>query len=191
MEISNWFSAEQLNLTRTPCLSGSRAYRFGSSTFGSRTASARESPVNALTLTVADKILATFGPDKGFVAAPDTGLILASESLVAHDMLALAWLLETRRAVPEDEKQGRRDPHTSGLIVGLANRWVVSRLGGMADALSAEPLARHDLNAIRDDPVLKRAFEIFGGKPALDLVEANAGVPAELKHRLAGMTSAH
>lgn len=143
-----------------------------------------------LTLTVADKVLATFGPDKGFVAAPETGLILASESLVAHDMLALAWLLETRRAVPDEEKQGRRDPHTSGLIVGLANRWVVSRLGGMTDALSAEPLERHDLNTIRDDPVLKRAFEIFGGKPALDLVEANAGIPAELKKRLAGMTSA-
>jgi hypothetical protein len=142
-----------------------------------------------LTLTVADKVLATFGPDKGFVAAPDTGLILASESLVAHDMLALAWLLEARRGVPEDEKQGRRDPNTSETIVGIANRWVVSRLGGMADALTAEPLARNDLNSIWDDRVLKRAFEIFGGRPVLELVEANAGVPAELKHRLAGMTS--
>jgi uncharacterized protein (DUF362 family) len=143
-----------------------------------------------LTLTVADKVLATFGPDKGFVAAPETGLILASESLVAHDMLALAWLLETRRGVPEDEKQGRRDPNSSETIVGIANRWVVNRLGGIADALSAEPLARNDLSTIWDDRVLKRAFDIFGGKPALDLVEANAGIPAELKKRLAGMTSA-
>jgi uncharacterized protein (DUF362 family) len=143
-----------------------------------------------LTLTVADKVLATFGPDKGFVAAPETGLILASESLVAHDMLALAWLLETRRGVPEDEKQGLRDPNSSETIVGIANRWVVNRLGGIADALSAEPLARNDLSTIWDDRVLKRAFDIFGGKPALDLVETNAGIPAELKKRLAGMTSA-
>jgi uncharacterized protein (DUF362 family) len=169
-------------------------YHHDAATFHEKTADANTVESLAarqrLTLTVADKVLATFGPDKGFVAAPDTGLILASESLVAHDMLALAWLLETRRAVPEDEKQGLRDPNTSGAIVGLANRWVVSRLGGITDALTAEPLERNDLDTIWDDRVLMRAFEVFGGRPALDLVEANAGVSAELKRRLAGMTSA-
>ena len=83
-----------------------------------------------LTLTVADKVQATFGPDKGFVVEPATGLVLASESLVAHDMVSLAWLIECRRAVPEEQMKGRRDPYTRPFIVNMGNRWVVQTPGG-------------------------------------------------------------
>ncbi|MBW1801702.1 MAG: DUF362 domain-containing protein, partial [Deltaproteobacteria bacterium] len=50
-----------------------------------------------LVLTTGTKILTTFGPDKGFVSEPETGLVLASESIVAHDMVSLAWLLQNRK----------------------------------------------------------------------------------------------
>jgi uncharacterized protein (DUF362 family) len=142
-----------------------------------------------LTLTVADKVQATFGPDKGTVVAPPTGLVLASESLVAHDMVSLAWLLECRREVPEEEKKGRRDPYTSQFIVNMGNRWVVRLLGGITKAAGAERLVRHDLETIWDDRVLRRAFEISGGIPKVSLIQANPAVPEDLKRRLAEMTA--
>ena len=52
-----------------------------------------------MVLTVATKVQTTFGPDRGFVAEPEPGLVFASESLLAHDMVALAWLLWNRSVV--------------------------------------------------------------------------------------------
>ncbi len=54
--------------------------------------------VSKLRLTVSSgrKVLATFGPDKGHVAEPDQGLVLASTDLFAHEMLSYAWLLYNR-----------------------------------------------------------------------------------------------
>jgi uncharacterized protein (DUF362 family) len=143
-----------------------------------------------LTLTVADKVQATFGPDKGYVVAPDIGLVFASESLVAHDMTVLAWLLDSRRAVPKKKKTGCRDPYTSPFIVNMANRWIVNLLGGIFEAVGAEKLVRNDLETIWDDRVLKRAFQLFGGIPQLEFIEANSRIPAEPRRRLAAMTTA-
>ena len=42
------------------------------------------------------KVLATFGPDNGHVTEPDFGLIISSDDLFAHEMLAYAWLLYNR-----------------------------------------------------------------------------------------------
>lgn len=142
-----------------------------------------------LTLTVANKIQATFGPDKGYVVEPDIGLIFASESLVAHDMISLAWLLDSRLKVPEEQQKVYQDPYKSQFVVNLANRWVVNLLGGIVQATGAEKLLRNDLEAIWDDRVLRRAFELFGGVPQLRFIEANSGVPIELRRRLTTMTT--
>jgi len=142
-----------------------------------------------LTLTVADKVLATYGPDKGYVIAPETGVVFASESLLAHDMVSLAWLLEARRNVPEGQKTMRNDPYTSRFVVNMANRWVVRLLGGVAKAASADSLQRNDLESIWDDRVLRRAFELSGGIPALQFIMADLTVPGELTQRLSAMTS--
>ena len=140
-----------------------------------------------LTLTVADKVQATFGPDKGTVVEPATGLVMASESLVAHDMVSLAWLLECRGAVPDEQKGSLRDPYTSQFIVNMGNRWVVKLLGGMGEAVGAERLERNDLETIWDDRVLRRAFQISGGVPRVSLIEGNPAVPEDLKQRLTAM----
>lgn len=142
-----------------------------------------------LTLTVANKIQATFGPDKGYVVVPDIGLIFASESLVAHDMISLSWLLESRLKVPEEYQKVYQDPYKSQFIVNLANRWVVNLLGGIVQATGAEKLLRNDLEEIWDDRVLRRAFELFGGVPQLRFIDANSSVPNELKRRLTTMTA--
>jgi uncharacterized protein (DUF362 family) len=169
-------------------------YHHDAATLQEKTAEANTVPSlrekQRLTLTVADEILATFGPDEGTVVAPDTGLVFASESMVAHDMVSLAWLLECRRTLPDEEKKRRKDPYASDFIVNMGNRWVVRLLGGFGQAFGAERLVRNDLDSIWDDRVLKRAFEIGGGVPALDLAQANAALPDDLEKRLAEMTSA-
>ncbi len=142
-----------------------------------------------LTLTVANKIQATFGPDKGYVVVPDTGLIFASESLIAHDMISLAWLLDSRLKVPEEQQKIYQDPYKSQFIVNFANRWVVNLLGGIGKAAGAEKLLRNDLETIWDDRVLRRAFELFGGVPRLKFIEANSSASTKLRRRLAAMTT--
>ena len=142
-----------------------------------------------LTLTVANKIQATFGPDKGYVVVPDIGLIFASESLVAHDMISLAWLLDSRLNVPEEQQKVYQDPYQSQFIVNLANRWVVNLLGGIGQAAGAEKLLRNDLETIWDDRVLRWAFELFDGVPQLRFIEANSSVPTEVRRRLTSMTT--
>jgi len=168
-------------------------YHHDAATFHEKTAEANTvtslKEKQRLTLTVANKIQATFGPDKGYVVVPDIGLIFASESLVAHDMISLAWLLDSRLKVPAEQQKMYRDPYKSQFIVNLANRWVVNLLGGMVQATGAEKLLRNDLAAIWDDRVLKRAFELFGGVPRLRFIEANSGVPTELRRRLTTMTT--
>jgi uncharacterized protein (DUF362 family) len=169
-------------------------YHHDAATLQEKTAEANTVPSlrekQRLTLTVADETLATYGPDKGTVVAPDTGLVMASESLLAHDMVSLAWLLECRRTLPDEERKRRKDPYTSDFIVNMGNRWVVRLLGGMGQAFGADRLVRNDLDTIWDDRVLKRAFEISGGIPTLDLAEANSALPGDLKTRLVRMTTA-
>jgi uncharacterized protein (DUF362 family) len=142
-----------------------------------------------LVVSAADKILTTFGPDKGYVVQPETGLMMASESVVAHDMVSLAWLLENRLAVPSSEKEGFSDPYTSQWMVTAANHWVVNKLGGLGQAVDSERLTRNDINTIWDDRVLNRAYQVFGGMPAVILEPANEGVPQDLKKRLTERTS--
>jgi uncharacterized protein (DUF362 family) len=140
-----------------------------------------------LTLTAATRILTTLGPNDGFVATPETGLVIASESIVAHDMVSLAWLLENRSAMSEQEKADSRDPYKRQAVVGNLNRLVVMRLGGLGEAWQAEKLVRNDMDSIWDDRVLNRAYEVFGGIPRVELVDVGDSVPPETLAKLAEM----
>jgi hypothetical protein len=142
-----------------------------------------------LVLTTATQIITTKGPDDGFVAKPETGLVIASESIVAHDMVSLAWLLHNRRAMSEKERAGSRDPYERQAIVGNLNRLVVMRLGGLGEAVHAEKLLRNDIDSIWDDRVLNRAFAVFGGIPEVKLVNVGESVPQDVKKGLLGMVS--
>jgi hypothetical protein len=142
-----------------------------------------------LVLSAADKILTTFGPDKGYVFEPKHGLVIASESAVAHDMVSLAWLLENRCNIPPSEKDGFKDPHNSQLVVSIANHWIVSKLGGLGLAFASEKLTRNDINTIWDDRVLNRAYQVFGGMHRVILEPANNTLPEDLKKRLSEMVT--
>ena len=140
-----------------------------------------------LVISAADKILTTVGPDKGYVFEPDNGLIIASGSVVAHDMVSLAWLLENRRIIPVSERDSFMD--TSTVVPRIANHVVTSWLGGWGPALASEAIAKNDLNTIWDDRVLTHSYDIFGGVPAVILEAANSAVPETLKKRLGRMTA--
>jgi len=143
-----------------------------------------------LVISAADKILTTYGPDKGYVLQPENGLVIASESVVAHDMVSLTWLLENRRNIPRSEREGfRKDPYNKQLGVSIGNHWVVSKLDGWGTAVASERLTRNDINTIWDDRVLNRAYQVFGGVPVVLLEAINNILPESLKRRLSEMTS--
>jgi uncharacterized protein (DUF362 family) len=168
-------------------------YHRDASTFQEKTAEANTVETllkkQRLVLSAADKILTTFGADWGLVLEPEIGLVMASESVVAHDMVSLAWLLENRLSVPSSEKEGFNDPYESQWMVSVGNHWVVSKLGGLGQAFDSEKLTRNDINTIWDDRVLNRAYKVFGDMPSVILEPANNAVPQTLKKRLTECTS--
>ncbi len=107
-------------------------YHRDASTLHEKTAEANTAQIlvkkQRLVISAADKILTTFGPDAGHVHQPEIGLVIASESVVAHDMVSLAWLLENRHHIPADKKGQFVD--NSPLVAWLGNYWVVHKLGG-------------------------------------------------------------
>jgi uncharacterized protein (DUF362 family) len=143
-----------------------------------------------LVLSSATRILTTFGPDDGYVVAPETGLVIASPSVVAHDMVSLAWLLEGRRATPFERRDGAfDDPHRSSVVVSLANRMATHWLGGVRQALRAQSPPLQNLQRVWDDRVLGRAFEISGGVPRVDLIATDGSVPRSLREQLVAAVS--
>ena len=167
-------------------------YHRDAATLQEKTAEANFLPVlrnkQRLIITVADKVLATFGPDKGFVITPENGLVFASLSVVAHDMVSLAFLLENRLSAPDANKKGFKDPYTSQTMVTWANRFVTYMLGGVSEAIRTQDLIRNDFDHIWDDRALRRGFELFGGIPRLDLRDAAGTIPLSLIRSIANAT---
>ncbi len=165
-------------------------YHRDAASFHEKTAEANTSQTllkkQRLVISQADKILTTFGPDKGFVYQPDVGLVIASESVVAHDMISLAWLLESRRRIPSDHK-GFVD--SSSHVAMLANYWVVGKLGGLKPVFSSDKLRKNDLQTIWDDRVLNQAYRVMGGVPKVSVHNVNRELPEFLKKNLGGMTA--
>lgn len=168
-------------------------YHHDAASFSRKTAEANTIPLlldkQRLVLTSATEVLSTFGPDQGYIAKPETGLVIASRSVVSHDMVSLAWLLDSQQlATPRADREGvLNDPNQSETIVNLMNRVVTVWLGGgIRGAISAETLERYDLDSVWSDRVLQAAFRIKGGVPELDLAAIDRSVPDALRARLQG-----
>ena len=140
-----------------------------------------------LVLCAADKILITFGPDEGHVFQPKNGLVIASESVVAHDMVSLAWLLENRHNIPISGKERFKD--NSQWVARIGNHYIVNKLGGWGPTLASEKLTKNDIKVIWDDRVLNHAYQVFGGMPQVILEAANKAIPEDLKKRLSETTT--
>ena len=166
-------------------------YHRDASTFQEKTAEGNTAETlrkkQRLVLSAADKILTTFGPDEGHVFQPEHGLVIASESVVAHDMVSLAWLLENRHNIPISGKERFKD--NSQWVARIGNHYVVNKLGGLGPTLTSEKLTKNDIKVIWDDRVLNHAYQVFGGMPQVILEAANNAIPEDLKKRLSKMTT--
>jgi uncharacterized protein (DUF362 family) len=144
-----------------------------------------------LILTTATKLFVTFGPDNGKVHVPETGLIIASTDIAAHDMVSLAWLEIARDKDPAGWPVLVTDPHENAdWTVDIMNRAVVYVLGGISEASSAQVLSRHPSGSIWNDPTLNAAFKIFGSIPHVLIKNPSGSVPDGLKDELTKRISA-
>jgi len=142
-----------------------------------------------LVLTLADRVLSTFGPDRGYVCRPDPGLVMASESIVAHDMMSLAWLSQNWLATPRAERDHWfEDPNQSPLIVDISNRVATGLIGGMGAGMKSESLKRADLQVIRQDPTLIRAFELMEEVPNIQINLLNNSLNSAILAQLTQLT---
>ncbi len=127
-----------------------------------------------LTLSVAHRVLTTFGPDRGYVATPDTGLVIAATDLVAHDAAATAWYLWNHRHATPDEQKAQ-DPKRFP-VAPINQRFVGHTWGDEAGAGTGQ-LPRPELQRARDDLAIARAAELWGGYPDIRWQMAAGDVP--------------
>lgn len=133
-----------------------------------------------LVVTAADKVLATFGPDLGHVITPEQGLVIASRSLIAHDLISLAWLIIHWRQAPWLNKQFLTDPSSNKFVADLGNRLVAGVLGGWKSGISAQTMENSPLPNIWRDRTLQRAFELVGGIPEIQLRPTQSSISPQL-----------
>jgi len=142
-----------------------------------------------LVVTAADKVLATFGPDLGHVISPRQGLVIASRSVVAHDLISLAWLIKHWHQAPWLNKQFLTDPSSNKFVTNIANRVVTGILGGWKSGISAESMKHSQRPDIWSDRTLRRAFELMGGVPDIRLLPTNSDISSQLLAELASMVT--
>jgi uncharacterized protein (DUF362 family) len=168
-------------------------YHHAASSIQEKTAEANTVPTllqkQRLVVTAADKILATLGPDLGHVFAPQQGLVIASRSMIAHDLVSLAWLLKHWRQAPWLHKQALTDPSSSKFVTNMANRVLVATLGGWKRGFSAETMENSPLPNIWRDRTLRRAFELTGGVPNIQLRPTQPTISPELLAEFSSMVA--
>lgn len=142
-----------------------------------------------LTLTAADKVLVTYGPDQGETIQPSTGLIIGSESMVTHDMVSLAWLMHWVAQVPSSHKTFFKDPYSHPVGVMIGNKIVVHKLGGIGQAFSSQWLELVTTRSIWDDRILNHAFHLLGEFPQVRMETVHGRIPEQLLQMLRAETA--
>jgi uncharacterized protein (DUF362 family) len=136
-----------------------------------------------LTLSVATKVQTTFGPDRGFPAEPDPGLVFASTSLLAHDLVSRSFLRWCRKhSTPASAFGFTRDPYQT--YPGAFNRGFVGMIWGVNEMLHSQTYAPVRYHQVWDDPVLLRAAEIEGGAPRVEMRALQQSLPSQVQAEL-------
>jgi uncharacterized protein (DUF362 family) len=133
-----------------------------------------------LVLSVATKVQTTFGPDKGFPAEPDPGLIFGSQSLLAHDMVSLGWLLWNREhCTPSSQLCWCKDPYKT--FPGALNRIGVGYIWGIRAMLKSETYQGSVISSVLTDPQISWAASLWGGLPQLELEDVSEVLPEGIR----------
>ena len=129
---------------------------------------------------MATKVQTTYGPDRGFAAEPNPGLVFGSTSLLAHDMVSLGWFLWCREfATPSAQTARHRDPYQT--FPSLFNRLFVGYIWGMRELLRSEAYERVAIRSVGTEPVILRAAEVWGGLPRLELEDLGSGLDEKIR----------
>jgi hypothetical protein len=141
-----------------------------------------------LTLSVATKVLTTKGPDSGFIAQPDPGLIFASESLLAHDMIATSWLLWNREfATPRNIVSIFSDPYIGS--PSMLNRGFVGFMWSLDDWAAYKHYDAPPIVSAVTDPTIQSAARFFGGMPKLEMEMVSGDLPDNVRNYIAAKTT--
>ena len=141
-----------------------------------------------LILTIASRVLTTYGPNEGYVSYPKTGLIISSQSILGHDMASLAWLLENRNYTPEAELLNHKE--TNERFVKKSNKYTVLMLSRKrTTALRSQRFVKQEISTIWEDRVLDHAFSLFDGIPNVNLISTNKIVSDDLLKKLKNVIS--
>lgn len=136
-----------------------------------------------LILSLGTKVQTTYGPDRGYAVEPDPGLVIASESLLAHDMVSQRWLLWNRENLtPQSRKSWLYDPYVS--FPGMWNRFFVLSIWGLGAMAQSGTYPGAHITSAGTDPVLSRAAAIWGGFPRLELEVAEGVIPHNIMNYL-------
>jgi len=136
-----------------------------------------------LVLSLATKVQTTFGPDRGYTVEPDPGLVFGSESLLAHDMVALGWLLWNREQLtPAEQLVWYRDPYRA--YPGALNRAFVGYTWGFKELLASETYDSVPVHSVRTDPQLSHAASLKGGVPQIELEDVSNMLPEGIRNYL-------
>lgn len=125
------------------------------------------------------KVLSTFGPDKGHVTAPDQGLLISSEDLFAHEVLAYAWLLYNR-----EFETGFFDVGITGRLTRIRsfiNKGFVWHTWNDGDFHQTPQIPLFIPGSIYAHPSIMNFMKRMGGRPAnIDWEQVNAPVGSEI-----------
>jgi uncharacterized protein (DUF362 family) len=116
-----------------------------------------------MSITSGRKVFSTMGPDDGYLSSPDFGLIMASEDLVANELLSYAWLKWNREFhTPAFNK------FTSGKITNF--RSVINKLFlrfkfNSEDGKKTPDMPFFQAGNIFNHPAIANYFEKKGGNP--------------------------
>jgi uncharacterized protein (DUF362 family) len=109
------------------------------------------------------KVLANFGPDNGYVSTPERGLLLASEDLLAHEILSYAWLKWNRRYLTPAFARA-----TTGQITrarSTINRTFIRLAWGSQKEKKTPDIPFWTAGNIYDHPSILNRMRWMGGKP--------------------------
>jgi len=135
------------------------------------------------------EVLTTIGPDMGAVVRPDHGLVMASQDLLSHELLAYAWLLYNRwhHTYPE---RGMAD-RTFADNRSEFNRLVTNVIRPRGDRRAVPDIPGFRGGSVYDHPAIVNRMQRLGGRPtAVEWEAADGPVDAAAAASLATMLTA-
>jgi hypothetical protein len=109
------------------------------------------------------------GPNEGPTAKPDYGLVLASEDLLAHEMLAYAWLQWNRQFETSPFTRMTMGSHTKSR--SRYNKRFSGRMWPDKDGRETPPIGYFEPGNLYNHPAVVNYLKRMGGRPRVIAIE--------------------